>query len=197
MSATMKRNKTKYPGVFYIDGTGADGKPERIFYIMYRKDGRQVEEKAGRQFQDDMTPAKASLMRTRRIEGNEQTNQEKRTGDIRAHVDLEAVFREYQAEKHHKPSTADGDRKRFTHDLLPAFGSRFQADINQKDFSELTKSLKERGLSAQSIKHIVGLLYRLLKFSARQGYCDPHIDTNHISASSFLLWACLSVLGFG
>jgi len=173
MAATMKRNKTKYPGVFYIDGTGADGKPERIFYVRYRKDGKEVEEKAGRQFQDDMTPAKASLMRTRRIEGNEQTNQEKRTGDIRAHVDLEAVFREYQAEKHHKASTADGDRKRFTHDLLPAFGSRFPADIQQKDFSELTRSLKERGLSAQSVKHIVGLLYRILKFSARQGYCDP------------------------
>ena len=52
----QKRVKTKYPGVYYIEGeaVGRTGK-ERIYYIFYRKDGKQVEEKAGRQYQDDMT----------------------------------------------------------------------------------------------------------------------------------------------
>jgi hypothetical protein len=50
------------------------GKPERIYYITYRRDGKRVEEKAGRQFQDAMTPAKASGIRAERIEGKSLSN---------------------------------------------------------------------------------------------------------------------------
>ena len=44
------RLKTKYPGVVYIDGTAADGRTERIYYIIFRKDGALIEEKAGSNF---------------------------------------------------------------------------------------------------------------------------------------------------
>jgi hypothetical protein len=73
----QERCKTKYPGVYFIDGKSADGKLERIYYIFYRKNGKQVEEKVGRQFRDEMTPARAARMRAQRIEGN-PTNQERR-----------------------------------------------------------------------------------------------------------------------
>ncbi|MBW1679768.1 MAG: site-specific integrase, partial [Deltaproteobacteria bacterium] len=47
-----KRIKTDYPGVYYIVGTSVatGGKDERIYYIRYRKDGKLIEEKVGRQF---------------------------------------------------------------------------------------------------------------------------------------------------
>ena len=52
----QKRYKTKYPGVYYINGRAAgSNKSEKIYYIVYRKNGKQIDEKAGRQFQDDMT----------------------------------------------------------------------------------------------------------------------------------------------
>ena len=70
--AKIKRHKTDYPGVYYIMGKAvATGKPERIYYIRYRKNGKPVEEKAGRQFQDDMTPARASNKRALKIEGEQ------------------------------------------------------------------------------------------------------------------------------
>ena len=76
--ATMGRKKTKYPGVYFIVGEAtATGKAERIYYIRYRKGGKLIEEKAGRQFQDDMTPARAASLRAQRIEG-EKSNQERR-----------------------------------------------------------------------------------------------------------------------
>jgi len=58
--AKQLRLKTSYPGVFYIEGnaTGRTG-TERIYYIRYKRDGKLTEEKAGRQYQDDMTPARA------------------------------------------------------------------------------------------------------------------------------------------
>ncbi len=69
------RYKTKYPGVSYIIGqSNYNGKPENIFYIRYRKNGKEIEEKAGRQFQDDMTPARASNIRSLRIEGKQPSN---------------------------------------------------------------------------------------------------------------------------
>ncbi len=45
----QKRHKTDNRGVYYIVGKRVvNGKPERIYYIVYRKDGKQIEEKAGR-----------------------------------------------------------------------------------------------------------------------------------------------------
>ncbi len=65
-----KRFKTKYPGVYYIEGkTVGSGKKERIYYIVYRKDGKQIEEKTGRRFLDGMTPARASKIRAECKEG--------------------------------------------------------------------------------------------------------------------------------
>lgn len=66
-----KRYKTKYPGVHYIEGKAAgSGNKERIYYIVYRRNGKLIEEKAGRQFQDQMTPSKARKIRIECIEGS-------------------------------------------------------------------------------------------------------------------------------
>ena len=65
-----KRFKTKYAGVYYIESSiGQTGKPERIYYVVYRRTGKLIEEKAGRQYQDDMTPARAAALRIQRMEG--------------------------------------------------------------------------------------------------------------------------------
>ncbi len=78
----QERIKTDYPGVYYIMGKAiATGKPEKIYYIDYRKDGKRIQEKAGRQFQHDMTPAKAARLRTNKIEGRELSNAEKRAAE--------------------------------------------------------------------------------------------------------------------
>ena len=73
MSAA-KRTKTLYPGVYFI-GSIAVGtnKPDKIYYIRYRKNGKLIEEKAGRQSQD-MTPSRASTLRGNKIKGAEKTN---------------------------------------------------------------------------------------------------------------------------
>ncbi len=56
-----KRFKTDYPGVFTEKWIGIGGKgKERIYYVLYKKDGKVIEAKAGRQFADDMTPARAN-----------------------------------------------------------------------------------------------------------------------------------------
>ena len=75
----QKRHKTKYPGIYYIMGKAIGSKkPEKILYIMYRKGNKQIHEKAGRQYADDMTAARASQIRAKRIHGDELSNKDRR-----------------------------------------------------------------------------------------------------------------------
>ncbi|NNK00294.1 MAG: sigma 54-interacting transcriptional regulator [Desulfatitalea sp.] len=68
-----KRFKTRYTGVYYIEGRALGArKKERIYYIIYRCNGKNIEEKVGRQFQDAMTPAWARDIRLQRIEGKKK-----------------------------------------------------------------------------------------------------------------------------
>ena len=54
--AQAKRCKTRYPGVFYreTERIGMKG-TEKVFYIVFKKEGKVFEEKVGRQFSDNMT----------------------------------------------------------------------------------------------------------------------------------------------
>jgi PAS domain S-box-containing protein/TyrR family helix-turn-helix protein len=78
----QKRYKTKYPGVYYIKGRGLEkGSIERIYYILFRINGILIEEKVGRQFQDKMTPARASQIRDEKIAGKLPLNRDKQKSD--------------------------------------------------------------------------------------------------------------------
>jgi hypothetical protein len=56
----MKRQKTNYSGVFYRDARRISGKgAEKVYYIIFKKNGKLYKEKVGRQYLDDMTPRKS------------------------------------------------------------------------------------------------------------------------------------------
>lgn len=74
----MKRTKTEYPGVFYREAIRIGGKgKEKVYYIVFKKAGKVLEEKAGRQYADDMTAAKTARIRADRIEGRRESRKEK------------------------------------------------------------------------------------------------------------------------
>jgi len=73
----MKRHKTDYPGVFYREAERIGGKGlERVYYIVFKQDGKVFEEKARRQFKEYMTPARAARIRGELIEGRRQSRKE-------------------------------------------------------------------------------------------------------------------------
>ena len=75
----MKRFKTKYPGIFYREAERIGGPgTEKIYYALFKKDGKFIEAKCGRQYVDDMTPAKAARIRAELIEGKRFTPKEQR-----------------------------------------------------------------------------------------------------------------------
>lgn len=171
--AVVERFKTNYPGVIYIVGTalGRSGK-EKIYYIRYRRDGKQVEEKIGRQYADDMTPARAAGIRAQRIEGKQQSNQAQRDAKAEqaARWTIEKLWKEYSASKARGPNRTD--KCNWEKHLLPTFGKKEPSELVKLDTDRLRlKLLKEK--TPQTVRHVMALLVRIIKYGIKNGYVKP------------------------
>jgi integrase len=174
----VKRQTTRYPGVYYRAKTDpGTGRQERIYYIRYRLqklDGswKQVEETVGSQYRDDMTPAKASHIRAKRMQGDQLPNQERRAkakaAKLRRTWTVAALWREYQR--------ANPDRKEkgmeslFNKYIEPHFGDKEPKDILVLDIDRLKRrDLKDK--SPKTIAHVLQLLIRIINFGLKRGLC--------------------------
>ena len=174
---TLKRYKTKYPGVTYIMGTAvSSGKPERIYYIRYRKNGKEIEEKAGRQIQDDMTPARAALVRASKIDGKVPSNKEQREDEEKqklAEFDRWTIARlwdEYTATKIGLKGIVT-DRNRFVNHIKPKFGEMEPSALTPLDIDKLKQNLL-KAKSPGTVKNILELLRRIVNFGIAKKLCD-------------------------
>lgn len=167
------RGKTKYEGVYFIEGEGTNGKGERIYYIRYRKKGKLVEEKAGRQYRDAMTPARAALVREQRIEGNQLSNQEKReqkrSEEHQRMLTLDSLWEEYRNSKPDVKSIQT-DNYRYQSHVQNILGKKTPDELCPFDFDRLrVKMLKTH--SPQSVKHVLGLIKRIINFGVGRQLC--------------------------
>ena len=172
----MKRHRTDYPGVYYVIGRSVRGKPEKIFYIRYWRNGKQVDEKAGRQFKDDMTASKAATLRGKRAEG-ELTNKEKREA-LRKQKEAEKgkwtidrLFEEYAATRPDNKSNSV-DRSRYNKYLKDYFGSKEVEQIVPLDTERIRVQLLKKK-APQTVKSVLELLSRTINFGVRQNFCFP------------------------
>jgi hypothetical protein len=171
------RQKTKYPGVYFVEAKALGSqKTERVYFIQYRKNGKLIEEKAGRQFKDNMTPAKAAGIRTQRIEGASPTNQERRLEILeqkKAEEDKWTVDRLWEEYKGQKPDNKAirTDTNRYEKYLKPRFGDLEPQDIVHLEIDRLRIGLRKT-VSRQTAKHILALLNR--QFRCPEGtLCPP------------------------
>lgn len=169
----QERIQTKYPGVYYVIGNARDGRPEKIYYIRYRRNGKSVDEKAGRQFQDDMTPARAAGLRTNRLEGNEQSNIQRRERE-RLERDAEQnrwtinrLWEEYQRQRSENKGL-HVDANRFHNHIEAVFGEKTPDEIITLDVDRLRLKLMKI-YKPQSVKHVLALLRRLINFGVQKG----------------------------
>ena len=165
------RIKTKYPGVYYIDkGKG------KTFYIVYYLNGKKIEEKAGRQFADDMTAAKAAGFRADRSKGKELSNTARREKTQAAKLaeagkmTLARLWKEYEANKADSKAI-NTDKGRFEKYLLPEFGNKEPHNIIRLDGDRLRVKLLKT-LKPQTVKHVLGLLKRIVHYGVARQLCQ-------------------------
>jgi len=167
---SLKRIKTNYPGVFYIEGTStATGKPEKIFYIRYRKAGKLIEEPAGRQYANDMTSARAAIIRAEKIAGKKPSRKEIREGKSAIKWTIDRLWNEYV---HDKPTTKGWtvDRYRYEKYLKATLGNKEPQAIVQMDVHRLRITISKT-LAPQTVKHSLRLLQRIINFGVKKGLC--------------------------
>jgi integrase len=173
----QKRYKTKYAGVYYIKGKAVgSNKVEKIYYIMYRKDGKQVHEKAGRQFQDDMTPSRAAGLRSERIEGKQLSNKEKREiekTEKAADANRWTVDRLWETYKTNKPNLKGMHTYKSAYKLhiKPSFANKEPKDILPLDVYRIKNNLLKIR-SPQTVQHVLELLRRIINFGVNNKLCQ-------------------------
>jgi len=138
----MKRHKTNYPGVFYREANRIGGNGlKRVYYIVFEQGGKVFKEKVGRQYSDDMTPARAARIRAERIEGRRPSRKEIRETAKVVKWIIDRLWQKYNA-----GWLTDGGR--YENHLKASFGWKEPRNISQIDIHRLritlTKTLKPR-----------------------------------------------------
>jgi len=143
---------------------------------MYRRDGKLIEEKAGRQYADDMTPAKAAGIRTRRMQGRELPNKERREAKEKAERaeegrwTIDRLWQEYKAQRPDSNSLRT-DEGRYQNYIKPSFGSKEPRALIQLDVDRLRVNLLKKR-KPQTVKHVLALLKRIINFGLNKGLCE-------------------------
>ena len=175
---SLKRIKTDYPGVYYIMGKAvATGKPERIYYIRYRKDGKAIDEKVGRQFQNDMTPAKAARIRTNRIEGRDLTNAEKREAQEAAKEaelsrwTINKLWDQY-CENNADNKSLKNEKLKYEKCIRSGLGEKEPGELVPLDVDRLRLKLQKKGKHTMAAR-VLELLRRTINYGIKRGLISP------------------------
>jgi integrase len=167
----LKRHATDYKGVYFIWGEGiSPGKKQKIFYVRYRREGKQVDEKAGRQNEDNMTASKASIIRAERISGKRLSNEERRD-EIKAKREEENQIKwtvknlwdEYAKVKASNRGIKK-DEARFNRHIVPILGDKTLEEISPLDVDRLRLSMS-KSFKPQTVKNTLSIVKRLSFFS--------------------------------
>jgi integrase len=174
---SKQRVKTIYPGVTYIFGKSvSDGKPEKIYYVRYRKNGKEIEEKAGRQFQDSMTPAKAAQIRAFRINGKQLSNKERRMQEAKKKEaqknrwTLNRLWKEYKI-NNPKLKGLRTDNNRYDLHIKPKLGNREPKEIMPLDVARIKIRLSKKR-SPATVRNVLELLRRVINFGTKNNLCQ-------------------------
>lgn len=181
MSSRIRHCCKGYAGVFYVEIPRPFGSTlEKVFYIRYRRGGKQIEEKVGHQYRDRMTPVRAAGIRAARIEGREPSNAERRAAEKAAKEaernkpTIARLWEVYQQAHNGRPGN-QADVSNYKK-LVSRFSRLTPEEISTADVDTLRNTLLRAGKSPQTVKHIMGLLRRIIRYAVRQGLCpqpDP------------------------
>ena len=174
------RNNTRYPGVIWVKGRAiGSNKSEKIYYITYRKDGKLIEEKAGRQFQDDMTPSRAAYIRSQRIEGNQQTNKERREfekakkeAERAKRWTISALWEEYKEQRPDLKGMVT-DENRFQNHVKPDLGEKEPQENHSPRHRQASHHKLLKTKSPGTVRNVLELFRRIVNFGVKKHLSSP------------------------
>ena len=183
-----ERKKTPYVGTSYREELrlGSQSQYERMYYIRYRLGGRgsrMIEERVGRE-SEGMTAARASHLRSDRARGRTLSNRDRREADEaarRAEAERPTIARLWALYRDSRPDRKrwDSDVSRYRLYIEPYFGPKVPADLVSLDVDRLRSQMTKLGRSPATIKGVMDLLQRLIRFGAKKGL-SPMPDASRL-----------------
>lgn len=186
----MKREKTKYQGVYFRYKKRLDSDVlEKTYYIMYRQGGRGsklIEEPVGKE-SEGMTPARAAHIRADRARGLELPNTDKRAADEAAKLadasrpTIERLWTLYRDSRPERKRW-ETDESRYSKYLKESFGKKLPSEIVTLDVDRMRVQMTKNGRAPATIKGVMDLLQRLIRFGAKKGLCSlPEMSQLHFN----------------
>ena len=135
-----------------------------------------VEEKVGRQYADDMTPARAAGIRAERIEGKRLSRKEirqKKEAQKKAEADKYTIKKLWDVYKSSRTANKalKTDESRYKKYLGPNFAKKEPKAINPLDIERLKRNL-QNSLSPQTVKHILNLLTWIINYGVKNNLSE-------------------------
>ena len=134
-----------------------------------------IEEKVGRQFADDMTPARAAGIRAERVEGKRLSRKEirqKKDDQKKAEAGRWTIKKLWDVYKSSRAKNKGlkTDKSRYKNYLEPVFGKKEPKAIVALDIERLKRKL-QKDLSPQTVKHILNLLTWIINYGVKNNLC--------------------------
>jgi len=173
-----KRQKTEYPGVYFYEQPRLGGPGvEKVYYAVFKRDGKTREEKVGRQYQDAMTPAKASRIRASLIEGKRELAKDRRAREAAerdADESRPTIARLWTLYKESRPGLKGlvTDENRYQGHIAPVFADKTPAEIDPLSVDRFRVRLGKK-LTAKTTANALELLRRIINFGVNSGLCAP------------------------
>jgi len=163
------RVSTEYSGVYFVKLANQD----QSFFIRYKRNGKSVEEKAGRSNQG-WNAEKAYQLRTERMSGTSAAGNELQSNsDFLSQQDwtFSKIFSEYLRLRNKLKGRAN-DIYRFKNYLEKEFANITPSCVTQDDIERFKHNLQNRELKPATIRHVLELLRRLANFAAKNNLCS-------------------------
>jgi len=163
------RVSTEYSGVYFVKLANHD----QSFFIRYKRNGKSVEEKAGRSNQG-WNAEKAYQLRTERMSGTSAAGNELQSNsDLLSQQDwtFSKIFSEYLRLRNKLKGRAN-DIYRFKNYLEKEFANITPSCVTQDDIERFKHNLQNRELKPATIRHVLELLRRLANFAAKNNLCS-------------------------
>jgi len=165
----IKWIKTRYQGVYYRVSQGEkvhNGKPDRCFFIRFKKEGRRFMEKAGWQ-SEGYTPKLAAQIRAERlrmIRHGEELPREK--AKIPHFSEMADLYLEWAAEN---KSRDRDDKSRYEKHLKDPLGKKRLNEISSFHLERLKSELTKKDLAPATVKHCLVLVREIFNKAVEWG----------------------------
>ena len=162
------RHSTEFSGVYFVELANEN----KSFFIRYKRNGKSVEERAGRS-NEGWDAELAYLLRSERMSviefqaGNIQHGSDLKTG---RHWTFSKIFEKYLRLRPDLKGR-ENDIYRFKNYLEMDFADIAPEDLSHGDVERFRHNLQNKGLKPATVGHVLELLRRLANFAVKKNYC--------------------------